>query len=97
MRRGIGPANIRASTMSESQPPTEDCLDTQGLVCPEPLMLLRNRVRQMIAGETLHVVATDPTTQRDFSNFCHFMGHELIATRIVDGVYHYQLRKGDKR
>ena len=59
-------------------PPTADqVLDTTGLLCPEPLMLVRNRVREMASGEILHIVATDPSTARDFANFCRFMGHEL--------------------
>ena len=53
-------------------------LDTQGLLCPEPLMLVRNRVRELEDGAVLHIFATDPSTQRDFSNFCRFMGHELL-------------------
>ena len=51
----------------------DHCLDASGLVCPEPLMLVRNRVREMRTGEVLHVVATDPTTERDFTHFCRFM------------------------
>jgi tRNA 2-thiouridine synthesizing protein A len=70
------------------------CLDTSGLVCPEPLLLMRNKVRAMRAGEVLHVVATDPTTLRDFSNFCRFMGHELLHHELRGAVHHYQLRKG---
>jgi len=69
-------------------------LDAMGLVCPEPLMIVRNRVREMASGEVLHVVATDPSTRRDFHNFCRFMGHELIAEeRLVDR-FEYWIRKG---
>ncbi len=35
-------------------------LDTTGLYCPEPIMLMHNRVRDMHAGEVLKVVASDP-------------------------------------
>ena len=70
------------------------CLDTSGLRCPEPLLLVRNKVREMSHGQVLHVVATDPTTQRDFANFCRFMGHELLWHELRGTVHHYQLRKG---
>ena len=43
---------------------------TTGLVCPEPLMMARNKVREMRPGETVRIVATDPSTTRDFRNFC---------------------------
>jgi tRNA 2-thiouridine synthesizing protein A len=72
----------------------DQTLDAQGLTCPEPLMLVRNRVREMRKGEVLYVVATDPTTERDFTNFCRFMGHELVSHDVREGVHHYRLRKG---
>ena len=68
-------------------------LDTQGLICPEPLMLLRNRVREMKDGETVHILATDPSTHRDFSNFCRFMGHELLRAETDSEVLEFWIRK----
>jgi tRNA 2-thiouridine synthesizing protein A len=69
-------------------------LDTSGLVCPEPLMLVRNKVRDMASGQTLHVIATDPSTERDFANFCRFMRHEMIRNWQAGGKYRYLIRKG---
>ncbi len=40
-------------------------LDATGLFCPEPVMLLHNKIRDIAVGETLRVLATDPSTQRD--------------------------------
>ncbi len=57
----------------------DEVLDTTGLVCPEPLMLVRNAVRKMMSGAVLRVIATDPTTDRDFQHFCQFMGHSLLT------------------
>ncbi len=69
-------------------------LDTTGLTCPEPVMLLHNRIRDMAAGETVQVLATDPATRRDIPNFCRFLGHELMAQADEDGQYRYLVRKG---
>jgi len=69
-------------------------LDTQGLLCPEPLMLLRNHMRELDAGEILYITASDPTTHRDFSNFCHFMGHELLAAEVDGEILQYWVKKG---
>lgn len=68
-------------------------LDATGLLCPEPLMLLRNKVRGLPKGAVLHVIASDPTTDRDFSNYCHFVGHELLRTDANEGVFEYWIRK----
>ncbi len=69
-------------------------LDAMGLVCPEPLMIVRNKVREMSSGQVLHVLATDPSTGRDFRNFCRFMGHELVAEQAHDDRFEYWIRKG---
>ncbi len=57
-------------------------------------MIVRNQVREMAAGEVVHVVATDPSTSRDFTNFCRFLGHELLEERSSDGVFEFWIRKG---
>ncbi len=53
-------------------------LDTQGLYCPEPVMMLHTKIRQIESGEVIKVTATDPSTQRDIPKFCNFLGHDLL-------------------
>ena len=67
-------------------------LDATGLFCPEPVMLLHNRIRDLAAGETLQVLATDPSTTRDIPKFCTFLGHQLLQQDEMDGHYRYLLR-----
>ncbi len=59
-------------------------------------MLLHNAIRDMAAGETLRVLATDPSTTRDIPKFCQFLGHELLAQDEFDGHYRYLLRKREE-
>lgn len=69
-------------------------LDTTGLFCPEPVMMLHSTFRDIKAGDVVKVLATDPSTKRDIPKFCLFLGHELIE-QIDDGVqYQYLIRKG---
>ena len=68
-------------------------VDAVGLKCPEPLMMVRNAVREMGRGETVAVVATDPSTVRDFKNLCRFMGHELAAQERDGERYLFLIRK----
>lgn len=70
-------------------------LDACGLFCPEPVMLLHNKIRDIQIGEVLRLVATDSSTRRDVPKFCHFLGHELIESSEADGKYHYLIRKSD--
>ena len=68
-------------------------LDTCGLFCPEPVMMLHNAIRDAGAGETIEVIATDPSTQRDIPKFCNFLNHELLQQVERDNKYFYYIRK----
>ena len=68
-------------------------LDTRGLLCPEPVMMLHNAVRDIETGDLLEVLATDPSTQRDIPRFCEFLGHQLVEQKVEDGTYSYLIRK----
>lgn len=56
-------------------------------------MLLHSRMRDARVGEVLHIVATDPSTERDIPKFCRFLGHDLLAQEQVGDEYHFLLRK----
>lgn len=68
-------------------------LDTSGLLCPEPVMLLHKKVREVDSGGRIEVIATDPSTTRDIPKFCHFLGHELVEQREEDNKYYYLIEK----
>ncbi len=67
-------------------------LDACGLYCPEPVMLLHNKVRDMSQGEVLEVLATDPSTQRDIPKFCQFLDHELLLEESSNDQFRYLIR-----
>ncbi len=68
-------------------------MDVQGLLCPEPVMLLHSQVRDTAAGEVIKVVATDPSTKRDIPRFCQFLGHRLLEQQENDGLFVYFIEK----
>ena len=71
-------------------------LDTLGLTCPEPVMLLHNKIRDIPANAILKVVASDPSTLRDIPKFCNFLGHELLEQKEQDGEFKYFIKKKKK-
>jgi len=81
--------------IAEAASPTRHELDAQGLFCPEPVMLLHHLIREMQEGETVHVMATDPSTRRDIPKFCQFLGHALLESSAdpAGQVFHYLIRK----
>jgi len=72
---------------------TEHLLDARGLFCPEPVMLLHKKIREIAGGEVLVLIATDPSTTRDVPKFCYFLGHELISSSEDDKTFRYCIRK----
>ncbi|MCP5179673.1 MAG: sulfurtransferase TusA [Pseudomonadales bacterium] len=81
-------------TTDPTEPHVNQTLDAEGLVCPEPLLLARNRLRAMASGEVLYIRATDPSTTRDFHNLCRFMGHRLLRENLVAPVLEYWIERG---
>lgn len=69
-------------------------LDTLGLRCPEPVMMIRKTVRKMQRDELLEVIADDPATTRDIPSFCRFMDHTLVESHIEQTPYRYLIKKG---
>lgn len=69
-------------------------LDTLGLRCPEPVMMIRKTVRKMQYGDMLEVIADDPATTRDIPSFCRFMDHTLLESQIKQLPYRYLIKKG---
>ncbi len=55
---------------------TLDCL---GMSCPEPLTILRNKVRNSQPGQIIELLSDDPVSLRDIPAFCNFMKHELLS------------------
>ncbi|HBS42513.1 MAG TPA: sulfurtransferase TusA [Oceanospirillales bacterium] len=68
-------------------------LDARGLLCPEPVMLLHQVMDEVAEGDVVVVLATDPSTVRDFTRFCSFLGHELIRHEEMDGEFHFLICK----
>ena len=68
-------------------------LNIKGLTCPRPLMWARSQIDSLKPGETLGVLATDPTTVPDIQAFCRSTGHELVETSETDGVIRLLVKK----
>jgi len=75
-------------------PDFDTLLDTSGLYCPEPVMMLHGAVRDVSSGQVIKVVATDPSTERDIPKFCQFLDHELIVHYQQGEAYIYFIRRG---
>ena len=68
-------------------------LDAKDLLCPEPVMMLHNAIREMNSGDIIKVCATDPSTERDILRFCDFLKHPLLHWQQDAGEYTYWIKK----
>ncbi len=87
-------ASVNEVVTGEEDEAVVACLDTRGLRCPEPVMLLHGAVRKLQPGEMIEVLASDPSTTRDIPKFCAFLGHQLVLQVKRDDIFVYRLRKG---
>ncbi|WP_317932058.1 sulfurtransferase TusA [Halioxenophilus sp. WMMB6] len=76
-----------------NEPKHDYLLDASGLLCPEPIMMLHNAVRDVAEGQVIKMISTDPSTQRDLNRFCEFLGHELLFEMEADGTFYFWLKK----
>ncbi len=72
-------------------------IDTSGLKCPLPVLKAKNALRPLYPGDLLRVTATDPSTLKDFPDYCANAGHELLEGIERDGAYHFTIRKVTER
>lgn len=69
-------------------------LDTRGLNCPLPILKAKKALADMVSGEVLKVVSTDPMSTRDFQAFARQTGNELVKqTASADEFVHFLRRR----
>lgn len=68
-------------------------IDARGLACPLPLIKARQAIMVVEPGATICVLATDPTSKRDFEMFTEATGHKLLRQEKQDEVFLYVVEK----
>jgi TusA-related sulfurtransferase len=69
-------------------------IDTKGLNCPLPILRAKKALTDMLTGQLLKVVATDPGSVRDFQAFARQTGNELVEQQQTgDEIVHILRRR----
>lgn len=69
-------------------------LDARGLVCPLPILKAKKALNDLVSGQVLKVIATDPGSERDFQAFCRQTGNELLAQQVSpERIVHFLRRR----
>lgn len=58
-----------------------------------PLLKLKQALNQLEIGQALHLVATDPTSKRDFSSYISMTEHQM-SYQEEQGEFHFYVTKG---
>ncbi|PWK46386.1 tRNA 2-thiouridine synthesizing protein A [Pleionea mediterranea] len=56
-------------------------------------MMIRKKMRELSSGESLTVMADDPSTQRDVPKFCQFMDHKLLDQQQKENRFIFVIKK----
>jgi len=72
---------------------TQKVLDTRGLNCPLPILKAKKALTDMVSGELLKVVSTDPGSVREFQAFARQTGNELVEQTTASSDFVHVLRR----
>lgn len=55
-------------------------LDAKRLLCPMPVIKVQDKVNELLPGDMLEVVCTDPGALNDVPAWCRINGHKVVST-----------------
>ena len=56
----------------------EYSIDTQGLLCPMPVIRAQDKVEELQPGDRLEVLSSDPGAMNDIPAWCRINGHTVL-------------------
>jgi tRNA 2-thiouridine synthesizing protein A len=81
------------SETAGSSPAFDREIDTRGLSCPLPILRAKKALSDLVSGQVLKVLSTDPGSMRDFRNFAKQTGNELLAQQEGGGEFVHYLKR----
>lgn len=67
-------------------------VDTKGLSCPQPMLMVKNKMEEMKSGG-LKVIADADASRENISRAASHLGWEKVSEDFDDGVYTMEFRK----
>ena len=68
-------------------------IDTRGLNCPLPILKAKKALAEMLSGQLLRVVSTDPGSTRDFQAFSKQTGNDLVEQQTAGDDFIHVLKR----
>jgi len=71
----------------------ENLVDCSGLCCSLPLVEARMQLDKMQVGETLEVIATCPSSEKDMEILTSLKQFELVQSWKENDKFHFKIKK----
>ncbi|WP_225721153.1 sulfurtransferase TusA family protein [Candidatus Vallotiella sp. (ex Adelges kitamiensis)] len=69
-------------------------VDARGLTCPLPILRTKKALADMQSGQILKILATDPSSPQDFSEFAKQTKNELLkVTACASKTFVFLMRR----
>jgi len=68
-------------------------LDVRGLKCPLPVLRAKKSLADMVSGQVLKILATDPAADLDFKVFSMQSGNELLSAQESGAEFVFFMKK----
>jgi tRNA 2-thiouridine synthesizing protein A len=68
-------------------------LDARGLNCPLPILRTKKALTDMVSGQVLKIMATDPGAVKDFQAFSRQTGNALLSSDTIDDAFVFFMKK----
>ena len=91
--RTTAPASDNVAAPIAEQPQRMLRVDACGLMCPGPIMKLKNNYSEMNEGDQLLITATDQAFGKDVASWCRMTGAELVNLSNKNGKVAATIRK----
>lgn len=75
---------------------SETILDTQGTLCPIPVIKTQQAIKKLAPKDHLKVLASDPGTLHDIPAWCRVHGHSLVSSEHLDSRIEIVIEVGEQ-
>ncbi len=61
-------------------------VDARNMTCPMPLLKLKQALNQMVSGDIVKLLATDPVSKRDIAAFADLADHKISVKQDANEI-----------
>jgi tRNA 2-thiouridine synthesizing protein A len=76
-----------------STPAVDQVVDCTGLACPLPVVKTAQAIKNLVPGQALELLATDPGVEPDMRAWSSRTGNDLLGITKQGDVFHILIRR----